>query len=74
MSSSTDTVVLSFPRAIVPELPTLSKSLTERMHGLLERNTDGVLTATEREELETLVQMSQFAQLLAMAAHRALGT
>jgi len=45
----------------------LSKRLTDRMHALLERNTEGTLTATEREELETLVQMAHFAQILAMA-------
>jgi hypothetical protein len=38
------------------------------MHALLERNTDGALNPTERGELETLVQMAQFAQVLAMAA------
>ena len=74
MNPSTDPVILTFPRAIVPELPTLSRSLTDRMHALLERNTEGKLAAQEREELETLVQMAQFAQLLAMAAHGALGT
>ncbi|UQA59998.1 hypothetical protein [Polyangium aurulentum] len=73
MSSSTETVVLTLPRAIVPELPALSKSLVDRMHGLLERNTEGTLTAAEREELETLVQMAQFAQILAMAVQGATG-
>ena len=34
------------------------------MHALLERNTDGALSSVEREELETLVQMAQFAQVL----------
>ena len=68
MSASEETVVLTIPRAFLPELPALSKGLTDRMHALLERNTDGALTATEREELEALVQMAQFAQVLAMAA------
>jgi hypothetical protein len=73
MSSTTDAVVLTIPRAIVPELPSLSKSLTDRMHALLERNTDGALGAAEREELETLVQMAQFAQILAMVVQGAAG-
>lgn len=37
------------------------------MHELLERNTDGKLTALERAELETLVQMAEFGQILSMA-------
>jgi hypothetical protein len=73
MSSTTDAVVLTIPRAIVPELPSLSKSLVARMHALLERNTDGALGAVEREELATLVEMAQFAQILAMAAQGAAG-
>jgi hypothetical protein len=43
------------------------------MHALLERNTEGTLNATEREELETLVEMAQFAQILAMAVQGAAG-
>jgi hypothetical protein len=73
MSSSTEAVVLTIPRSLVPELPSLSKSLTDRMHKLLERNTEGTLTAAEQEELETLVAMAQFAQVLAMAAQAAAG-
>lgn len=73
MSAAAETLVLTLPRAIVPELPVLSKSLTDRMHALLERNTEGTLTATEREELETLVEMAQFAQILAMAVQGAQG-
>lgn len=74
MNPSTDTVILTFPRAVVPELPMLSRSLTDRMHVLLERNTEGSLSAQEREELETLVEMAQFAELVAMAAQGAVGT
>ena len=67
MDASSDLVTLNLPRALVREIPRLSQELNDRMHALLERNTEGVLTATERAELETLVQMAQFAQLLAMA-------
>ena len=68
MDASVDLVTLNLPRALVGEIPRLSRELNDRMHALLERNTEGDLTATERAELETLVQMAQFAQLLAMAA------
>jgi hypothetical protein len=71
MSSAAETIVLTIPRAMVPELPSLSRGLTDRMHALLERNTEGNLNAAEREELETLVEMAQFAQILATAAETA---
>ena len=65
--TTSDTVTLRLPRALVPELPTLAADLLERMHELLERNTEGVLSNVERAELETLVKMAEFAQLLALA-------
>lgn len=68
MQPSSDPVTLRLPRAVLAELPALSEDLMGRMHALLERNTDGALNPTERGELETLVQMAQFAQVLAMAA------
>lgn len=73
MSAPVETVVLTLPRALVPALPSLSRSLNDRMHALLERNTEGTLAPIEREELETLVEMAQFAQLLAMAAEQGTG-
>lgn len=71
MSDATETIVVTLPRSVVPELPSLSRGLTDRMHSLLERNTEGGLTAIEREELETLVEMAYFAQILTMAVHGA---
>jgi hypothetical protein len=71
MRSSAEAVVLTIPRSMVPELPSLSKGLTGRMHRLLERNTDGALTEAECEELETLAEMAQVAEVLAMAAQGA---
>jgi hypothetical protein len=68
MSAEADAITLTFPRSILPELPVLAKGLNERMHALLERNAEGTLGETERAELETLVQMAQFAQILALAA------
>lgn len=63
-----DAVTLTLPRSMLPELPVLAKSLNDRMHELLERNTEGTLVETERAELETLVQVAQVVQILAMAA------
>ena len=70
MSASPDFITLTVPRAAVGELPALSSDLNDRMHELLERNTDGELSSIERSELETLVRMAQFAQFLSLAAHR----
>jgi len=63
-----DAVTLTLPRSMLPELPALAKSLNDRMHELLERNTEGTLVETERAELETLVHVAQVVQILAMAA------
>jgi hypothetical protein len=68
MSSPNEVVTLSFPRSVVEDLPTFARELNDRMHSLLERNTEGALTPLEKIELETLVQMAQFAQVLATAA------
>jgi hypothetical protein len=66
--SPSDAVTLTLPRSMLPELPALAKSLNDRMHELLERNTEGTLVETERSELETLVQVAQVVQILALAA------
>lgn len=73
MSDDGDSLVLRIPRAVVPELPTLSPTLSARMHALLERNTDGALTGVEREELDALVEIAQYARILAMVAAGAQG-
>ena len=73
MSDAAESLVVTIPRALVPDLLSLSSGLTDRMHGLLERNTEGTLSAVEREELETLVEMAQFAQILVSAVHGAAG-
>jgi hypothetical protein len=38
------------------------------MHELLERNTNGQLTPSEKSELETLVRLAEFGQIVSMAA------
>jgi len=68
MRAESDDISVTLPRAVVAELPKLSADLTARMHALLERNTDGELSSTERDELETLVRMAEVAQILSMAA------
>ena len=65
-----DSVTLTLPRSAVPDVISLSRTLLDRMHELLERNTDGGLSAYEREEVETLVLMAQFGQRLSMALQR----
>ena len=67
MSSRAEPVTLVFPGEALPEVISLSESLLERMHHLLERNNDGHLSAIEREELETLVHMAQFGQIITSA-------
>ncbi len=71
MKSPSDSIVLRLPRSAIGVLPSLSTDLLGRMHSLLERNTDGDLNEMERSELDTLVQMAQFAQLLAIASEAA---
>ena len=74
MSTGADEVVtLTFPRSAIGDVVALSASLTDRMHELLERNTDGGLSAVEREELKTLVQVAQFGQIVSMALQAAQG-
>ena len=67
MSPPADSVTIKLPRSAVPDVAALTATLLDRMHDLLERNTDGSLSLIEREELETLVHMAQFAQVLSIA-------
>lgn len=70
MSAPADVVTITLPRSLLPELPAFASALDDRMHELLERNTEGTLGDAERAELESLVRMAQFAQILAMAAQQ----
>jgi len=67
MPDRCETVSLTFPSAVIAELISLSDGLLDRMHHLLERNTEGALSSIEREELETLVRMAGFSQILSTA-------
>ena len=64
MTRVTNAVTFSVPRATLSAITRLSAKLTDRMHELLERNTDGELSGTEKAELKTLVQMAEFGQIV----------
>ena len=68
---ATDPITLTLPASVATAIPTMAQRLVDRMHELLERNTDGQLTPTERDELESLVDMAQIAQLFAAAVQKA---
>ena len=67
MISADDSVTLTLPRSVVSDVVSFSADLLDRMHELLEHNTEGTLNALEREELQTLVRMAQFGQIVSMA-------
>jgi hypothetical protein len=67
MIQAADPITVSVPRSVLADIVKLSGDLTDRMHELLERNTDGQLGPTEKAELETLVQMAEFGQIVSMA-------
>jgi len=67
MSQLSGDVTLTLPRSVVGDFVALSDRLLDRMHELLERGNDDQLTSVEREELDTLVQMAQFGQIVSMA-------
>jgi hypothetical protein len=67
MAQATDPITFSVPRAVLSDIVQLSSELTDRMHELLERNTDGQLSATEKAELETLVRVAQFGEIVSLA-------
>lgn len=70
MSEAAQPITLTIPPHVAAELPRLSAELNERMHELLERNTDGALSTIERRELDTLVRMAGFGQILELMATR----
>jgi len=45
----------------------------ERLHQLMDRNTEGILTETERAELEALVELSETLALVRAKAFQLLG-
>lgn len=67
MVKAVDPITVSIPRTVLSDIVELSAELTDRMHELLERNTDGKLGRIEKAELETLVRMAEFGQIVSMA-------
>jgi hypothetical protein len=67
MHAMDEPVTLTLPRDAVGDVIALSQELTDRMHSLLERNTDGELSHIERAELQTLVKVTQFGQMISLA-------
>ena len=67
MIQSADPITFSVPRKVLTDIVQLSAELTDRMHELLEKNTDGQLGAIERTELEALVRVAEFGQIVSMA-------
>ena len=64
-----DPITFTVPRSMASDIVQLSAELMDRMHQLLERNTDGQLQPAEKAELETLVRMAEFGQIVSMALH-----
>ena len=67
MTPAADSVTITLPRPVLSDIVGLSSDLTDRMHALLERNTDGGLSVVERSELQTLVRIAEFGQIVTMA-------
>ncbi|HEY8751698.1 MAG TPA: hypothetical protein VIM11_27205 [Tepidisphaeraceae bacterium] len=67
MVQATDSVNITVPRAMLSTIVELSAELNDRMHQLLEKNTNGNLRSHEKAELETLVRMPEFGQIISMA-------
>jgi hypothetical protein len=61
-----DPITVSVPRGLLSDIVQLSTDLTDRMHDLLERNTDGKLGFNEKAELEKLVRMAEFGQIVSI--------
>lgn len=66
-----DPITVTLPASVARAIPLMADRLLDRMHELLERNTDGQLSPIEREELERLVEMAEFAQVFAAAVQKA---
>ena len=65
MDTTSDTI--SLPRPVLEGLSGVSASFTERMHELLEKNSDETISASEKRELEVLVRMAKLDQAVTLA-------
>ncbi len=64
MVQNADPITFSVPREVLSDISRLSHKLNNRMHELLERNTDGTLSSHESAELQSLVRMAEFGQIV----------
>ncbi len=60
-------ITVTFPASIANDVPVMAQRLIDRMHLLLERNANGELNFMEQDELKALVDMAEFAQVMAVA-------
>jgi hypothetical protein len=67
MIQATDPITFTVPRSVATDIAALSSDFTDRMHELLERNAEGQLMPSEKAELETLVRIAQFGQIVSLA-------
>jgi hypothetical protein len=67
MVQASDSVTISVPRMVLTSIVDLSSEMTDRMHQLLEKNTDGDLRSHEKAELESLVRIAELGQIAALA-------
>ena len=65
MNADNDTVAI--PRPILAGLSGVSASFTERMHELLEKNSEGTIGVSEKRELEVLVRVAKIDQVVTLA-------
>lgn len=64
-------ITVTLPANIASEFHVMAERLVDRMHELLELNTDGRLNDLQKDELRSLVEMAEFAQVFATAIHQA---
>jgi hypothetical protein len=62
---------IELPRSFANQMSVISSQLTDRMHELLERNTDGALTEPEKQELEAIVNLAHMSEFFSMACDAA---
>jgi hypothetical protein len=65
--AAVETVSITLPRKLAADLVHCSPRMAERLHRLLDRNANDDLSPTERDELESLAELAQVKQLLALA-------
>jgi len=67
MDTQGDNITITVPRPVLTGLAGVSASFTNRLHELLEKNTEGTIDAGERRELDLLVRVAQVDQVVTLA-------